>query len=578
MARTSRSSLLDLPVRAAIGLAGGAAVWAVIRWTPAGETLGELRGILALASLTLPVVLLGAYGAVRPRVLALWTLASLAVSVLAGLGRVAAPLESQSPPVPGVVTLVLTCLVLIIGHVLVLAREGGGRGNSWPRHFAIAWTDAVRGGLSAALVGAMIGLCGLAAGLFEMIGFKSVGEFIFRPGVLWPAAGLTFGLGVHFTAGRSDLAAGARALGLGLLAWLLPLMVLLAGAFLATLPFTGLQPLWDTGSAAALLMAACVGLIVLVNAAVQDETSAAKVPRILRYAARLGGLLMAPLVAIAAVGLFLRIGQHGLSPDRVRALACLAVLAVFAGGHLLASLSRRSWIEAFGKANLTGVMAALAVSLLTLSPVADPDRLSVTDQLRRLTSGNVALDRFDFDLLRFDSGEPGLAALRDLAARPGASSRDAEIRRMANEALAAKWRGAVRVGPPVVNVIGSAPVPGDFIASAATVRCDSASPCGAISLDVTGDGKAEVLLQRGGTIDLWKLEATGWRRLGELDSPCPTDPKPFLAGDVRVLPPQDSVQDVEVGDVRLRLSPDIAACDPDAGGGKPQPTLPSRRR
>lgn len=31
MARTSRSSLLDLPVRAAIGLAGGAAVWAVIR-------------------------------------------------------------------------------------------------------------------------------------------------------------------------------------------------------------------------------------------------------------------------------------------------------------------------------------------------------------------------------------------------------------------------------------------------------------------------------------------------------------------------------------------------------------------
>jgi fermentation-respiration switch protein FrsA (DUF1100 family) len=34
--------------------------------------------------------------------------------------------------------------------------------------------------------------------------------------------GLAFGLGVHFTAGRAELAAGARALGLGLLAWLLP--------------------------------------------------------------------------------------------------------------------------------------------------------------------------------------------------------------------------------------------------------------------------------------------------------------------------------------------------------------------
>ncbi|MEI7573680.1 MAG: DUF4153 domain-containing protein [Phenylobacterium sp.] len=571
MARPSRpvprSSARDLAVRALLGLAGGVAVWAVIRWTPTNEGLKVVRGILALASLTLPVVLLGAYGALRPRTLALWTLAAAGVSVLGGIGRMGAPLNANVPPVPAAGALVLACLALIVGHVLVLAREGAGRGNPWPRHFAIAWTDGVRAALSVALVGALFGLVVLASNLFELIGVQAVGEFLTQPGVLWPLMGLAFGLGVHFTAGRPDLAAGARTLGLGLLAWLLPVMVFLAAAFLATLPFTGLKPLWDTGSAAALLITACIGLIILVNAAIQDETNSAKIPRILRYAARLSGLLMAPLVVIAAVGIFLRIGQYGLSPDRVRALACLLVLAVFAGGHLLAALSRRSWIDAFGKANLTGVLAALVAILFILSPVGDPDRLSVMGQMRRLASGQVALDRFDFDLLRFDTGALGRKALKELAVQTGSSPRDAEIRRAASEALASKTRRPVRSAPPVVIPVGTAPIPADFLASTATIDCDKEKPCGAMSLDITDDGKAEVLLQSRSGLEAWTPEATGWRKLGELDAPCPVDLKPFLAGDVRVAPPGDKVQDVMVGGVRLALDPQLAPCPPGGAGG-----------
>jgi hypothetical protein len=534
----------------------------VIRWTPANEGLKVVRGILALASLTLPVVLLGAYGALRPRTLALWTLAASGVSVLGGIGRMGAPVNADVPPVPAAGALVLTCLALIIGHVLVLAREGAGRGNPWPRHFAIAWTDGVRAALSVALVGALFGLVVLASNLFELIGFKAVGGFLSRPGVLWPMMGLAFGLGVHFTAGRADLAAGARALGLGLLAWLLPVMVFLTAAFLVTLPFTGLKPLWDTGSAAALLITACIGLIILVNAAIQDETNPATIARILRYAARLGGLLMAPLVVIAAVGVFLRIDQHGLSPDRVRALACLLVLAVFAGGHLLAALSRRSWIEAFGKANLTGVLAALVAILFTLSPVGDPDRLSVMDQTRRLISGQVAPDRFDFDVLRFDTGEPGRAALRRLAARQGATPRDAEIRQLAAAALARTWRERVRLGAPVVTVVGSSPLPAGFLESDATRPCDAESPCSATSLDISGDGRPEVLLQRRVQLEVWASEGEGWRRLGEMDSGCSSDLEAFQAGNIRIITPEIVVRDVQVGTVRYQLIPDRFQCPP----------------
>jgi hypothetical protein len=45
------------------------------------------------------------------------------------------------------------------------------------------------------------------------------------------------------------------------------------------------------------------------------------------------------------------------------------------------------------------------------------------------------------------------------------------------------------------------------------------------------------------------------------------DSKPFLAGDVRVVPPRDKVQDVMVGGVRLRLDPGNADCPPGGAGG-----------
>lgn len=561
MARTSSFNIRDLVLRAALGTAGGASAWAVTRWTPAGEVQEALQGGFALASLTLPVILLGGYGTLRIRTLALWIPAVLGVAVLAGLDRAPAAPSGDAPPIPGVGVLVLVSLALAIGHVLVRAREEGDKaGRNWPRHFAIAWSDGFRAVLSAAFVGALIGLCGLTAALFEVIGLKAVGEFLFRPGVLWPVAGLTFGLGVHFTAGRTDLVEGARALGLGLLAWLLPLMALLATAFLAALPFTGLTSLWNTGSASALLMSACLCLILLSNAAVQDETRETRIHPVLRYALRLSGLLTAPIMVIASAGLFLRIDQHGLTPDRVRALAGLLTLGVFAGGYALSALSRRSWIDAFGRANLTGVVFALATALVLLSPIGDPDRLAVGDQVQRLVSGRVAPDRFDFDLLRFDTGARGRDVLRQLSVHPGDSVMDVEIRRRASEAQSRSERLPVRLAPPVLAFVGPGSIPMDFAAGPATVRCDKASPCWAGALDLDGDGDSEVLLQQGASLAAWRRATDGWRLLGELVSACPQDRAAFRSGDFGLLPPEREVQDLRAGASRLRLAPVKAEC------------------
>lgn len=564
MARSARPDLRDpsvLVARAAIGLAGGLAVWALTSWAPPEESLKLLRAALRMAAMTLPVVLLGAYRALRPRVLALWILAAAGLVLFLGVRDAAALIPRPEGPSGPTGALVLGGLVLAIGHVLVRSWDGRGKsGPAWPLFFNIGWTDGCRFLLSAALVGALIGVCGLASGLFGTIGMKQVGAFLFQSGVLWPVAGLAFGLGVHFTADRADLAAAVRALTLGLLAWILPLLSLLVAGFLATLPFTGLEPLWDTGSAAQLMMAACIGLIVLANAAVQDETRAETLPRALRYAARLAGLLMAPLIVIAAVGVFLRIGQYGLSPERVLALLVLAPLAVFAGGHALAALSRRSWIAGFGKANLAGVIAILVALLSVLTGVVNPNGIAVRDQVRRLTSGQVPPDRFDYELLRFSTGRDGVRALRKLSVRPGDAPRDAAIRRGAAESLASTSRRGVRRAPVVITAVGAAPVPADFIASTATVNCSADSPCSAMSLDITGDGKPEVLMQRMMFLEAWTRDEGGWRQLGELESSCPLDLKAFRAGDLRVVPPRENVQDVELGGVRLRFAPVKGDC------------------
>lgn len=577
MPLTSPIALRDLRMRAAIGVAGGLAVWALTLWAPSEDGLKLLRGALRTAAVTLPVVLLGAYRAMRPRVLVAWILVAavlvLFLGTLEAASLVSRPEDRSGPSA----ALVLGGLVLAIGHVLVRAWDGGGKaGASWPLFFNIGWTDGCRFLLSAALVGALIGVCGLASGLFGTVGVKQVGEFLFGSGVLWPVAGLAFGLGVHFTAGRADLAAAVRAVTLGLLAWILPLLSLLVAGFLATLPFTGLEPLWDTGSAALLMMAACIGLIVLANAAVQDETRAERIPRVLRYATRLAGVLMAPLVVIAVVGVLLRIGQHGLSPERVMALLLLAPLAVFAVGHALAALSRRSWIAGFGKANLAGVIAILAALLSFLTGVVSPNRIAVQDQVRRLTSGQVAPDRFDYDLLRFSTGRDGVRALRKLSAHPGDAPRDAAIRRGAAESLASRFPRGVRSKAPVlVTTVGAAPIPPDFFSSLATVACDARSPCAAMSLDITDDGKAEVLIYRGPYTDVWTRDAAGWRQLGHFS--CPVDRKAFLAGDIRVVPRRDNVQDVEVAGVRRMLEPPLGCPEVEADVSPPPSPPPGRR-
>ncbi len=229
---------------------------------------------------------------------------------------------------------------------------------------------------------------------------------------------------------------GARGLALTLFSWLLPLLAIIIGVFLFCLPFISLGPLWRTHFAGGLLLTAAALLVFLVNCAYQDGGEAWAASKVKRFAAGLGAAELTPLVGLAAWALALRVNQYGWSVQRIEAAAFVAVGAVYAFTYL-AAIASAPRMKALEDGNIGAAYAILALVLAFFTPVADPARLMVANQLARLRSGVVAPDKFDFAALKFDGARWGEVALKRLSDDP-----EAPIRLGATRAQAMKYRYA----------------------------------------------------------------------------------------------------------------------------------------
>ena len=228
---------------------------------------------------------------------------------------------------------------------------------------------------------------------------------------------MMFAMAVHLTDVRAGLTRGFRTVGLVLLSWLMPLMALLTAAFLVALLFTGLKPIWAYIGSSGMLLGAAATLIILINATYQDGQADTQAPFVLRWAARGTALLVTPLLVLAGIGIFLRIGQHGLTADRIVSLACLVIGVCYALGYAIAAVRPGPWMKPLERTNVYTAFVTLAVILALFTPIADPARISVGDQVSRLEHGKIAPDKFDYEFLRFKSGRYGRDALARLAVK-----------------------------------------------------------------------------------------------------------------------------------------------------------------
>jgi hypothetical protein len=579
-------------LRAAIGLLQGLALYLIYLAYDAEAwpaTNGLVFAPLLLIALFIPLVVSQALGTLRLRTLAIW--AAAAAVLVGGLAfydiwhawpvdwRPGDPPVSRPHVLPSPHLAIALFAGLFIAHSLVTAGDLDRRFIAdYTTHFDVAWKLAVQGALAAAFTGAFWGLLRLGAGLFELINIDLFIELLQERWFAIPATTLAVSAALHLTDVRAGIVRGIRTLGLSLLSWLLPLMTLIAAGFLATLVFTGVQPLWDTQFATALLLIAFGALVVLLNATYQDGHAERAAPRVLQYPGSLAALVLVPMVGLACYALFLRVEQYGWTATRIYASAAALVAAFYAVGYAFAAIRSEHWLKRIEQWNFYGALLTLAVLLALFLPIADPYRISVASQVARLESGTVMPEQFDFANLRWEGGRFGQAALERLKATTEGPRAD-YVRASASRALLATNRSVRRIDPDIaranVNVHpAGTTLPPAFltqdwsgVAAPGCIQGLRTASCDAWLMDLDADGTEEIAVLDRSLVHVFRLNGQmEWVRVGNWSLPpgCAVLSAEMAAGRFATAPPDPSRwPDLEISGLRFRMretAPPMQAC------------------
>jgi hypothetical protein len=557
-------------------------------------TDGLIFAPLLAVAIFVPTIVVTGLGNMRARTLAAWT--AVAIAVCAGLATYnifrdptggtaiqifrgptdGTAIQRVAPPATFWVCLAAG---LFITHSLIASGDAERKFvASYSRYFDDSWKQGVQIALAVGFVALFWAMLRLGAELFRLIKIELPADLIKRPWFWIPMTSLAFTYALHMTDTRAGLVRGARTLSFSLLSWLLPVMTLITIAFLLALPFTGLEPLWSTQRATVILLAAAAALVFLVNDAYQGGDVQQSIAVIVRYSGTVAALALVPIVGLAAYGLALRVGQYGWTPDRIIVLACIAVGSCYAIGYALAAVRRGTWLQSIELTNVATAYVILAVLLALMTPIADPARLSVADQVARLETGKVSPDEFDFVFLRFRSGRYGEEALERLKSKQDGPDA-VRISQKANEAL--DWRTlshARQNFPQVTRQIRAANItvlnspavlPDSFLQqnwettsqAALLPPCLKAhAKCEAILTDLDGDGTPEILLFPAptGAAAAFKLTADGsWAFLGSIaNANCRGVRDALRAGKFETVAPL--LKDIEANGRRLRVNSECA--------------------
>ncbi len=410
--------------------------------------------------------------------------------------------------------------------------------------FQHAWQNGLTLALAVAFTGLTWLLLWLWGALFALLKIDFFRELFREDAFIALATGTLAGFGVLIGRTQQRAIQITRQILFALCKGLLPLLAFIALLFVVSLPFTGVEGLWQTRSAATLLLALALLLIGFSNAVYQHDDGTPPYPAVLRYLVE-GSLLTLPvLAALALQAMWLRVSQYGWTLDRFWAALIAILVAGYALGYALAVFRRRGrWLQGIEGANRWMCWTVLAACLLACSPLLDPVRITVASQTARLAAQPQDMATDDAMLLRFGLGQRGVEALQALLEQP-AFAADVRASSIAQQALARRdrWlRGAEALEDRIKDmsslkarlrlIDGSASPPDSWWQSVLdqhtnSMQClqaDADSDCVVGLQDLNADGRDEVLLcrltPRGGPMcRLHAVDAAGaWQTVGYYD-------------------------------------------------------------
>jgi len=433
--------------------------------------------------------------------------------------------------------------------------------------FEFSWQNALLLAEAAVFTGVFWLLLFLWGALFKVVNIAFFSELFTQPAFAYPVSSIAFGYAIYLIESHEKIVVTLRRHLLGVFGWLLPLIALIAVLFLLALPFTGLQPLWETGHASSLMLWLQFLFIHFLNSAYEDGQSEPRYPAWLKQVVRFAVFALPIYAALCAYSLGLRVEQHGWTVVRVWGAIATFIAALYGIGYAAAALRRSPWMGRVAPINVGMAAVVAGVLLLATSPLLDPRRLSAASQAERLRAGSVPAAKFDYDYLRFELGRYGKDALAELSRDP-----NQEIAELASGSLVKTARHGQPGVPPALlasrvelHPAGAALDPAfvkyleGAVKSApwehASCLTQAGQPaCLMVALDLNADGQPEILTFGGHPQGVYSRIDGQWKKVGNLVGGVAS---PHRIG---ALIRQSSIKveptgwrDVSVGDVRFTL-------------------------
>lgn len=443
-------------------------------------------------------------------------------------------------------------------HLLPFFQCRVESGQWWPNYqrlFFHAWRNALLLALTLMFFAVTWVLLWVLASLFDMLHLDLFKVLLFRaPRFSVMVLALAFGAGFFFTGSVDRLLFATRDQLLTVLKWLAVLataiLVIFSLALLMKSPelFASQQRVIS----ATWLLWLGILTIYLYNAAYQDGTAAEPYPARVGAFLRFATLLLAVVCAMALYAVAVRIHAYGLTVSRFWALFVACTAMAYAAAYLWAALRASPWMANMGKANAAIAVALIVALLLSLTPALSPQRLSAASQMNLIladSTSDTGMGRYA--VLRFQTGEYGLSALRRLSAVNGQPEQE-QIRARALAALGAgsEWEYQQlnqRLLVPKFAVFPANSLVDDGLkaeVSKTTGANCATTACPALFIDLNGDGVQEVAVFTTCRAHLFRRQGARWKYLPSnvktgAQKPCPnsTAREALLKGDYRVLDP-----------------------------------------
>lgn len=371
------------------------------------------------------------------------------------------------------------------------------RAGRWPSYDALcnhAWVNIFTVLLAWLLVLVVVLLLVLCGMLFNMLGFPQVNQIFSHYRFYMLLLPIVFSIGIYIGMTKEAVVGLLRGILLAVCRFLLPFSALITVVFILTLPFSGLEPIWDTGRSTVILLCLMGTNLFLINCTSQDDNEGHTYPAVLRGLVGASVLCLPILVALAGYSTWLRIEQYGLTPARFQSIFVVAI-AMFYSLAMVWAVIRRSgvWLGALRTSNplLAAVTCVLMVLLHT--PLLSPEAFSARNQVQRLLSGKTPIDKFDVWTLRDELGMAGRQQFNWLAEE---LKHDRILDAAGRQALLKQLQGGdIEVLPVQVEWFGPQEdgvedmLQGDNLGN----QCRG-SACLLFAIDLTGDGHNEVLV------------------------------------------------------------------------------------